>query len=118
MTQFKNLTELYDAYKDEPPDRILDRISAFFVEAGKYYRRGYVTEEEFYLMTYYDTVYNTLCGLKNNIYVDWKLLDRNQDFKDSWTQWKETGKIQIIFLIYNNRFMMRTRSKPVLTLGK
>ena len=73
MMQYKNLTELYNAHSDDPPDGIVELIREFFTGAGKYYRRGLLSEEEFCLMTHYGTIYNTLWGLKNDIHVNWKL---------------------------------------------
>ena len=102
MIKYNDLNDVFEAYKNESPDRILEQIREFFVSAGNDFRNGSISEDEFYLVTNYgmpcvnpDSVYIKLCKMKNDIYVDWRSLSDNSDFKESYNYWKETGQIQI-----------------------
>lgn len=93
---YKNITELYNAHKNDPPDEILERIRAFFVDAGNNYRKGLLSEEEFYLATHYGTAYINLWMLKNGISVNTeKLQNYYYEFAASWDEWKATSTVQI-----------------------
>ena len=93
---YQNLTELYDAHKNEDPDEILKRIRAFFEDCGRCFRKGLLSEEEFLLATHYNLIFLDLWGRKNFIFVERTLLlDYNKELVDSWTEWKNIGKVSV-----------------------
>lgn len=98
MKTYKNLSELFSARKNDDPDALLAQIAAFFNEAGKLYRSGLISEEEFYLTTYYyggsgwTTLYEQIWEMKG-VYVNKSMITHVKAFKEAWTDWKRGGVI-------------------------
>ena len=98
METYKDLRELFEARKNDGPDALLARISAFFEEAGSRYREGQLSEEAFYLATYYGrgfgdaSLYERLWETKG-VFVDQRQLSRVKAFRTAWTAWKRDGAI-------------------------
>lgn len=101
MDNHKTLNDVYLEYRSESPERILEHIQDYFIKMGKLYRRGRLSEEGFYLATYYgyatdDTnqLYILLWELKHNIRVDRSRLWSNTEFQNAWHEWKSSGSVQ------------------------
>lgn len=97
MKMYKDLSELFSARENDDPDVLLAQIAAFFNEAGKLYRSGLITEEEFYLTTYYcsgTSLYEQLWK-KKGVFVNQSQIPRVKAFKEAWTAWKKDGIIPV-----------------------
>lgn len=99
--EYKNVWELYEENKTDSPESILLKIKDFFVSLGENYQRGLMSDEEFYVATYYGSVYVALWRMKNDIKVDRIFLTEHEDFKNSWVKWKKTGRLSRSDWMYN-----------------
>lgn len=86
------ISDVIWAHKKEKPEAILKHVESFFIEAGKKYRSGLMTEEEFYLATHvqHSPACMFLINRKNTVNINHKLL-YSGDFRASFAEWKETG---------------------------
>ena len=93
---YKSLEELYEAHKREDPDVIIKLIRAYFSDCGRLFRKGMLTDEEFFLATHYELVYLDLWSRKNNIFVKRELLPTyHEELNKAWMDWKATGSVQV-----------------------
>ncbi len=94
------ITSIIEKYEANP-EQSLYEIQKWFHMLGYEFRRGLITEEEFYSLTFYDLNYIKLWGLKNNIYVDRKNIENCVDFLPSWDYWKNTGRMKNSAWLYS-----------------
>ncbi len=99
--EYSNLSDLIEAKLQDPPEEILRQIRAYFVTMGARARAGEITEEEFYLATFFCPVfgqYSTFSKLlkaKNGTAVNLKLTRDSAELQDAWREWKRTGAVRI-----------------------
>ena len=91
----RNLTQVYNKYSSLEPEQLLDCIRGFFHEAGKLFRQGMLSEEEFYLATDYNGVYIPLWEKRNGLQQGRNILNYGADIALAWAEWKETGHIKM-----------------------
>ena len=89
---YNELTRIYRENSSSPLNVIFEKMEEFFVRAGEDFRRGLITEEEFYISTNPETLVSTMLNDKGiDVYAG--TVNEHGDFAETYEEWKRTGRI-------------------------
>ena len=95
MKKSECLFEIYSAYKNGNPDKILTETEKFFVKEGESFKKGLLSEKEYYINTSPGALHTILWKMKYDLKVNQSRLNMGGDFRTSFEKWKESGYIVI-----------------------
>ena len=87
------LEKIYLANREAPVDELFKIIEHHYNNAGEAFRKGILSEQDFYLSTNPLTIFRDLLKRKGHTEFDAQSLKQGDGFQSAYHDWQETGKI-------------------------